>query len=70
MKETLQGTALVVVRAGILIGFNQLFYTTSQSGGLSGASDSWLETIRNRAKQALNVASRRVDRYGGDGIGA
>ena len=28
----------------------------SQSGGSSGASDSWLETIRNRAKQAINVA--------------
>ena len=30
-------------------------FRLSQSGGLSGASDSWLETIRNRAKQAINV---------------
>ena len=30
-------------------------FRLSQSGGLSGASDSWLETIRNRAKQALSV---------------
>ena len=30
-------------------------FRLSQSGGSSGASDSWLETIRNRAKQAINV---------------
>ena len=30
-------------------------FRLSQSGGLSGASDSWLETIRNRAKQVLSV---------------
>ena len=30
-------------------------FRLSQSGGSSGASDSWLETIRKRAKQAINV---------------
>ena len=30
-------------------------FRLSQSAGSSGASDSWLETIRNRAKQASNV---------------
>ena len=30
-------------------------FRLSQSGGLSGASDSWLETIKKRAKQVLSV---------------
>ena len=30
-------------------------FRLSQSGGSSGASGSWLETIRNRAQQAINV---------------
>ena len=47
-------------RAGRLEPFGECSSTgtsfrLSQSGGLSGASDSWLETIRKRAKQALSV---------------
>ena len=30
-------------------------FRLSQSGGLSGASDSWLETIKKRANQVLSV---------------
>ena len=35
-------------------------FRLSQSGGSSGASDSWLETIRKSAKQALSVLPGRI----------